>query len=49
MGCGAAVSVAAAAIDISMVVVLCNGVSCVAGDCGHLLMSWYYSFVIRLY
>ena len=37
MGCGAAVSVAPAAVDLSKVVVLCKVVSCAAGDCGHLL------------
>ena len=49
MVCGAVVSVAAAAVDLSKVVVLCKVVSCAAGDCGHLLMSWYYSLVIRWY
>ena len=46
---GLAVNWAAADVDLALVVVLCKAVSCVAGDCGHLLMSWYYSLVIRLY
>ena len=46
---GVAVNWAAADVDLAWVVVLCKAVSCVAGDCGHLLMSWYYSLVIRWY